>query len=54
MPRSARRAGPNRCCGDRTLLYGLQEFVAATMPELGIPAPGDPTEFDPSTSPLLP
>ncbi|MEM9464862.1 MAG: ABC transporter substrate-binding protein [Actinomycetota bacterium] len=47
------RFGQYYCCGDRTLVFGLQEFVAASLSDSGIPAPGDPTTFDPDTSPLF-
>ncbi|MEM7142487.1 MAG: ABC transporter substrate-binding protein [Actinomycetota bacterium] len=46
--------GQYYCCGTRTLRYALQEFVAVTIPDSGIADPGDPTTYDPDTSPLLP
>ncbi|MEM9520067.1 MAG: ABC transporter substrate-binding protein [Actinomycetota bacterium] len=47
------RFGQYYCCGDRTLVYGLQEFVAAANPDAGVDPPGDPATFDPDQSPLF-
>lgn len=41
------------CCGARSLLLALQEFVHATVPDSGIEAPGPGLEFVPAASPLF-
>ncbi|MEM1332269.1 MAG: ABC transporter substrate-binding protein [Actinomycetota bacterium] len=42
-----------RNVGVRSLIWALQEYVSATVPDSGVPAPGPLDDFDPTSSPLV-
>lgn len=42
-----------RNVGVRSLIWALQEYVSAAVPDSGVPSPGPLDDFDPTASPLV-